>query len=111
MGTPEIYSTDEFYFATVLSAAIFLFACVGIALFITYRILKKYIDFGEIECSIHQYSANGIRYKVNTDNVVSDEKNEFFLLHGENPFEGIDHSIPEQLIRNGAKENGNQQTE
>lgn len=96
-------SINEYFVIIIATAVLFLFACVGISLYITYRILKKYTDFGETECSIHQYSADGVRFKVNKDNVLPVEKEDFFLIYGENPYENIERSIPEQLIRNSGK--------
>ena len=103
MTTMVPIESNEFFIAFVISALIFLFACVAISTFITYLVLNKFINFGETECSIHQYSTDSIRYKVNTDNVLLDEKNEFFFLHGSDPYEGIEREIPEQLIKNGEK--------
>ena len=37
------------------------------------------------------------------DDVLIHEKADFFLYYGENPYEGRKHSIPEQLIKNGEK--------
>ena len=92
--------TSEMFFVVILSIFLFLLACAGIAVFITYRILKKHNDFGEVICNIHQYSNEGIKFNVNRDNVLIYEKNEYMLIHGENPYEGIERSIPEQLLKN-----------
>ncbi|MBR4404456.1 MAG: hypothetical protein IKT10_05005 [Clostridiales bacterium] len=100
-----MYYAEQLYIVVILSIFFFLFACAGIAVFVTYRILNKYNDFGEVPvCSIHQYSNNGIKYTVNRDNVHLVEKNDFMLVNGDNPYENIERSIPEQLLKNAEKE-------
>ena len=100
MGIFDTLLTPEMFFVVIFSIFFFLSACAGISVFITYRILNKYIDFGEVVCNIHQYSNDGIKYKVNRDNVLIYEKNEYMHIHGENPYENIERSIPEQLLKN-----------
>lgn len=104
MGFLDPFLTEQMYIVVILSVVFFLFACAGISVFITYKILNKYSDFGEVPvCSIHQYSNDGIKYKVNRDYVLLNEKNEFILLYGANPYENTEHSIPEQLLKNSEK--------
>ena len=102
MGNLDYLLNEQTFVIAIISLVLFIAACAGIAIFITYSILRK-IDFADVVCSIHQYSTDSIRYKVNTDNVLLDEKNEFFFLHGSDPYEGIEREIPEQLIKNGEK--------
>ena len=98
--------TEQMYIVVILSIVFFLFACAGITVFITYMILNRYSDFGKVSvCSIHQYSNDGINYTVIREKALLDEKNEFILLYGENPYENIGHSIPEQLLKNSETTN------
>ena len=70
MGISDAFLNEQMYVIAIISIILFLVSCAGLAVFITYRILKKYIDFGDVVCSIHQYSSNGIKYTVNRDNVL-----------------------------------------
>ena len=109
MGFLDSILTEQMYIVVILSVVFFLFACAGISVFITYKILNRYSDFGkEPVCSIHQYSNEGIKYKVNRDHVFLQEKNDFIMLYGENPYENAEHSIPEQLLKNSKKAGGDQ---
>ncbi len=103
MGISDAFLNEQMYVIAIISIILFLVSCAGLAVFITYRILKKYIDFGDVVCSIHQYSSNGIKYTVNRDNVLLYEKNDYMLVHGDNPYENIERSIPDQLLKNAGK--------
>ena len=103
MGFSDAFLNEQMYVIAIISIILFLVSCAGLAVFITYRILKKYIDFGDVVCSIHQYSSNGIKYTVNRDNVLLYEKNDYMLVHGDNPYENIERSIPDQLLKNAGK--------
>ncbi len=103
MGISDAFLNEQMYVIAIISTILFLVSCAGLAVFITYRILKKYIDFGDVVCSIHQYSSNGIKYTVNRDNVLLYEKNDYMLVHGDNPYENIERSIPDQLLKNAGK--------
>lgn len=107
MDSFDLFLNEQMYVIVILSIVFFLFSCVGISVFVTYRILNKYNDFGEVPvCSIHQYSYEGIRYKVNKDYVSLAEKNDYMLVNGDNPYENIERSIPEQLLKNAEKASG-----
>ena len=103
MGNLDLLLNEQTFIVAIISIVLFIVSCAGIAIFITYRILKKYIDFGDVVCSIHQYSSNGIKYTVNRDNVLLYEKNDYMLVHGDNPYENLERSIPEQLLKNAGK--------
>ena len=103
MGISDAFLNEQMYIIAIISIILFLVSCAGLAVFITYRILKKYIDFGDVVCSIHQYSSNGIKYSVNRDNVLLYEKNDYMLVHGDNPYENLERSIPDQLLKNAGK--------
>lgn len=34
------------------------------------------------------------------DNILPIEKNDFFFIYAENPYENTEHAIPEQLMKN-----------
>ncbi len=91
------------YFALILSILFCFFTALAVSLFITYRLLKKYNDFGDSSCGIEEYSRFGVDYSVKRNDVNPVEKNDFFLCYAENPYENVVHSIPEQLIKNGEK--------
>ena len=80
-----------------------MFTSVSIAIFITYRILEKYNNYGDSSCRLDDYSLNGIKFKRSNDNVTPEEKSYHFNVFGENPYEDRVHSIPEQLLKNSEK--------
>lgn len=106
MGNLDYLLNEQTFVIAIISLVLFIAACAGIAIFITYSILRK-IDFGDVVCSIHQYSNNGIKYSVNRDNVLLFEKNEYMLVYGDNPYENIERSIPDQLLKNAEKTEDN----
>lgn len=93
----------EAYFALIFSILFCFFTALAVSLFITYRLLKKYNDFGDSSCGIEEYSRFGVDYISMRDDADPSEKRYFFLHFGENPYENAVHSIPEQLIKNGEK--------
>ena len=103
-------TADETFLVVIISALIFAFVSIGIACFVTYLILNKYNNFGETSCSLYQYSTNGVSYKLQRDNVLLEEKNEFFSVWGDNPYANIERSIPEQLLKN-AEDQAEEQSE
>ena len=74
-------TADETFLVVIISALIFAFVSIGIECFVTYLVLNKYNNFGDTSCSLYQYSTNGVSYKLQRDNVLLEEKNEFLLLH------------------------------
>lgn len=105
MESVNAIQTDALLIIIIVSAAVFLFTCVAISIFIMYRILNKFNNFGDTECSLYQYSYDGIRFRVNKDNVALEEKNEFMETYGKNPYEEVERTIPELLIKNAEKAN------
>lgn len=80
--------------------ALLVFTAVAFALFITYKILKKYNDFGDSSCKMDDYALNGIRYERQGDRVPTSDKYHLFADYGNNPYEDRKHSIPEVLLKN-----------
>ena len=103
-------TADETFLVVIISALIFAFVSIGIACFVTYLILNKYNNFGDTSCSLYQYSTNGVSYKLQRDNVLLEEKNEFFSVWGDNPYANIERYIPEQLLKN-AEDQAEEQSE
>ena len=97
-------TADETFLVVIISALIFAFVSIGIACFVTYLILNKYNNFGDTSCSLYQYSTNGVSYKLQRDNVLLEEKNEFFSVWGDNPYANIERSIPEPLLKNAEEQ-------
>jgi hypothetical protein len=95
--------TDSFYWALIISILLCLASAVSVTLFVTYKLLSKYNDFGDSACDINEYSRFGINIDRMRDDVVPQEKYDFFLYYGDNPYENAVHSIPEQLLKNGEK--------
>ena len=93
-------NSNILFIAFILSLVIWVFSAVGITLFVVYRILNRYNDYGNFVCPLEEYSKNGIRYTRVRDNVLPMEKNEYFMDYGYNPYEDIERSIPEQLLKN-----------
>ena len=93
-------TANEIFIVVIISALIFAFVSIGISCFVTYLVLNKYNNFGDTSCSLYQYSAHGVSYKVQRDNVLLEEKNDFFSVWGENPYANIERSIPEPLLKN-----------
>lgn len=97
-------TANEIFIVVIISALIFAFVSIGISCFVTYLVLNKYNNFGDTSCSLYQYSAHGVSYKVQRDNVLLEEKNDFFSVWGENPYANIERSIPEQLLKNAEEQ-------
>ena len=95
---------SEFYYAVTITIIICIFTALSLALFVTYKLLSKYNDFGDSSCGLNDYSRFGITYNRTRDNVLPQEKYDFFVCYGDDPYEGIEHSIPEQLLKNSKKE-------
>ena len=83
-------TADETFLVVIISALIFAFVSIGISCFVTYLILNKYNNFGDTSCSLYQYSTNGVSYKLQRDNVLLEEKNEFFSVWGDNPYANVE---------------------
>lgn len=96
-------NSDGAYFVFTIFLFFSIYMAVAITLFIVYKLLNKYNNFGDTTCNLDEYSPWGIKYNRMRDDVLIHEKTDFFLYYGENPYEGRKHSIPEQLIKNGEK--------
>ena len=90
--------------AIVIFTGLWLMTGVGTALYVTFRLLNKYSNFGDFSCGIDEYSVKGIHYLRSLDEVSSHEKSFLFSNFGENPYANVKHSIPEQLRKNSSKE-------
>ena len=77
-----------------------LYIAFGVTVFIIFKILNKYNNFGDSSCDIDEYSRKGIHYMRNLDGVPKNEAGFLFSNFGNNPYEGRDHRIPEQLLKN-----------
>lgn len=91
---------DSLYFVIIISLIIFILSATGIAVFVSYLILKKFNNFGETPCSIFQYSKEGINYTRIRDYVLPDDRNDLFLYYGENPYPEKTGIVHEQLLKN-----------
>lgn len=97
------FDTDKLYFISTVFIFFCIYASVAITLFVVYKLLKKFNDFGTTTCGLDEYAPWGVKYSRMRDDVLPQEKQDFFLYYGENPYEGKKHEIPEQLIKNGEK--------
>ena len=88
------------YLAVMISLLIAVFTSLSISLFITFVLLNRFSDYGDSSCSIDEYSQWGINYRLRKDWILPTEKNDFFFIYGEDPYENTDHAIPEQLLKN-----------
>ena len=88
------------YFAAMISLLIAIFTGLSISLFITFIMLNKFNDYGDYSCSIEEYSQLGINYRLMKDNIGYYEKNDYFFIYAENPYENTDRAIPDQLLKN-----------
>ncbi len=93
-------NANTMFIAFMISLVIWVFSAVGITLFVVYKILSRFNNFGDSSCILDDYSKNGIRYTRNRDNVLPVEKNDYFLVYGENPYTDVERSIPDQLLKN-----------
>ena len=79
------------------------YAGFGITVFIVYHILNKFNNYGDFSCGIDEYTRKGIHFMRNLDEVPKNESNFLFSNFGDNPYEGREHKIPEQLMKNAPK--------
>jgi len=83
----------------ILFGTIWVFSSVSFAVFITYKILNKYTNYGDSSPKMDEYSMRGIDMTRMRDNVPASDKYHLFADYGVNPYEGHKHSIPEQLLK------------
>ena len=100
----RLFADPSMILTYLVFAVFWIFSGVGCALFIVYKALGRYNDFGDSIPGIDEYSKKGIHFNRNSDDVDSHEKRRLFEVYGSNPYEGIKRSIPEQLVKNGAQE-------
>ncbi len=92
---------SDTYFALVTVVTLTgMFVGLSISLFVTFRLLKKYSDYGDSSCGFEDYSPWGLHFDRMSDDVVPEEKNHFFFIYADNPYVNIARSIPEQLLKN-----------
>jgi hypothetical protein len=100
---------DTLLVVILVYGGLWIFTAVSYAIFITYRILNKYNDFGDTSCSLYSYSERDISYDREIDNAPPNEKNLLFTIYAEDPYTDKKRRIPEVLIKNLEKDlkNGN----
>ena len=89
---------------TLTFAVILIYTGVSIALFVAYKVLNKYSNFGDSSCDINEYSRRGIRYEHCRDEVTSNMNNALFADYGVDTYGNRKHTIPEQLLKNAKKD-------
>ena len=94
---------EQIFMMYAVFIGMLVFTGVSITMFVVYKILNKYSNFGDSSCKMDDYSLRGIHYLRDIDDVPSNEKRLLFAAYGANPYEGRQHSIPEQLLKNGKK--------
>ena len=98
-----MHMNENLFFSTSMFIVILIYTGISIALFVAYKILKKFSDYGDSSCDMKEYSRWGIDYRRRADDVPSQDKRILFADYGVNPYEGRKHSIPEQLLKNADK--------
>ena len=99
---------NNMFLMCVIFIGMWIYSAVAIAIFVTYLILNKNNNFGDFAPKIEEYSAGGIHYTREVNNVTSHEKTFLFLEYGENPYEGRSHRYPEQLLKKKQDEQNSQ---
>lgn len=95
-----MYMDEQVFMMYSVFIGMLVFTGVSITLFIVYKILNKYSNFGDSSCRMDEYSLRGIHYLRDMDDVPSTERHFLFSNYGVNPYKGRQHSIPEQLLKN-----------
>ena len=98
------YLDPRFLVVYIFYGLLWLFLSSSVVVYIIYRIMNKFNNFGDSTCTIDEYSRNGIHFRRNVDKVDRHEQRFLFANFGENPYEGIEHSIPEQLLKNSERD-------
>jgi hypothetical protein len=91
---------DSAFLILLVYSGMIIFTAVSYAVFVTYRILRKYSDFGDSSCKIEEYSQRGIGYYRMVDDAPEMERSFLFTEYGQDPYENNSHSIPEVLLKN-----------
>lgn len=87
------------------------FTGIAITMFVVYKILNRFSNFGDSSCKLDDYSPRAIHYLRDMDDVPSTEKRLLFSAYGENPYDGRQHTIPEQLLKNSKMDEPDQEME
>jgi len=95
---------DSAFFMNVVFIGMLVFTGISITLFVVYKILNRFNDFGDSFCKMDDYAPRAIHFLRDIDDVPSNEKRFLFAEYGENPYEGRKHTIPEQLLKNAKNE-------
>ena len=95
---------ENIYFMSLTFIIILVLTGISIALFVAYKILNKYSNFGDSSCNINEYSRKGIRYERCRDEVDSSMKRIVFADYGVDTYGDRKHTIPEQLLKNAKKD-------
>lgn len=95
---------DSAFFMNVVFIGLLVFTGISITLFVVFKILNRFNDFGDSFCKMDDYAPRAIHFLRDIDDVPSNEKRFLFAEYGENPYEGRQHTIPEQLLKNAKKE-------
>ena len=65
---------ENFNVAVLTFIGILIFTGVSIALYVAYRVLNKYSNFGDSSCNINEYTRKGISYERCRDEVTPNMK-------------------------------------
>lgn len=95
---------DSAFFMNVVFIGMLVFTGISITLFVVFKILNKFNNLGDSFCKMDDYAPRAIHFLRDIDDVPSNEKRFLFAEFGENPYEGRQHTIPEQLLKNAKKE-------
>ena len=95
---------DGVFMAYAIHIGMLVYSAVALSVFITYLILNKNNNFGDYSPNLEEYSATGIHYKREVDNVSSHETTFLFQEYGENPYSDRKHSYPDQILKRTKKD-------
>lgn len=91
---------ENIFMAYLIFGSIWIISSAGIALLITWFILRSHNNIGDSTCGINEYS-KGIRYRYMADDVHVFEKKTLFADYGENPYAERKHRVPDILKKRG----------
>ena len=95
---------DNLNFMVLTFVIILIYMGVSIALFVAYKVLNKFSNFGDSSCDIGEYTRKGIRYERCRDEVDHSMKRIVFADYGVDTYGNRKHTIPEQLLKNAKKD-------
>ena len=82
-------NSDGVYFVFTIFLFFSIYMAVAITLFIVYKLLNKYNNFGDTTCNLDEYSPWGIKYSRMRDDVLIQEVDVSFLKQGIGPHDGV----------------------